>query len=165
MLSMKRLSVYLDTSVLSFLFADDEPELREITREFFDRYLDRYEVAVSEVLLFEIGLTSDPVLRSRLQDAVTRYRLPIIHLTEEEQAEVLALAQQYIDDGAIPARKREDAMHLAIATVREYDILLSWNFRHLANIRKETQVNAVNLQAGYGRPLNLLNPMEVMYEE
>ena len=33
---MKRLSIYLDTSVVSFLYAEDEPELRDITVEFFE---------------------------------------------------------------------------------------------------------------------------------
>jgi hypothetical protein len=70
----------------------------------------------------------------------------------------------YVEAGVVPPAKREDAMPLAIATVREYDILLSWNYRHLANIRKQTQVNAVNAQAGYLHPLSLLDPMEVLYE-
>ena len=162
---MKRLSIYLDTSVVSFLYAEDEPELRDITVEFFEFYLDKYDVAVSEVLLFEIGQATDELLRGRLYAALERYHLPVIRLTPDEQREAFALAGQYLAAGVIPAVKREDAVHLAIATVRQYDILLSWNFRHLANIRKQTQVNAVNAQAGYLRPLNLLNPMEVMYEE
>ena len=33
---MKKLRIYLDTSVISFLFADDAPAYRGITREFFD---------------------------------------------------------------------------------------------------------------------------------
>jgi predicted nucleic acid-binding protein len=162
---VKRLSIYLDTSLVSFLYAEDEPELRDITVEFFESYLDKYDVAVSEVLLFEIGKAADEALRRRLFAAVERYRLSVIRLTADEEQEAFALAGQYVQAGVIPATKREDALHLAIATVRQYDILLSWNFRHLSNIRKQTQVNAVNAQAGYLRPLNLLNPMEVMYEE
>ena len=162
---MKRLSIYLDTSIVSFLYADDEPELRDITVEFFESYLDKYDAAVSEVLLFEIGKAADEEVRRRLYEAVRRYRLPVIRLTREEEEEVFALSGRYVAAGVIPAGKRDDALHLAIATVCEYDILLSWNFRHLANIRKQMQVNAVNTQAGYMRLLNLLNPMEVMYEE
>ena len=162
---MERLSVYLDTSVVSFLFADDEPELRDITQEFFDAYLDKYDVAVSEVLLFEIGKTQDGALQERLRDAVNRYGIAVIRLSPEEEREVFALAQQYLGGGVIPPGKREDALHLAIATVREYDVLLSWNFRHLANVRKQEQVREANQRAGYLHPLSLLNPMQVMYEE
>ena len=162
---MRRLSIYLDTSVISFLFAEDEPEKRPITTEFFDSYLGRYAVAISQVVLFEIGKASDPELRDRLYQAVRRYRLPVIQLTPDEEQEAFALAGLYVEAGVVPPAKREDAMHLAIATIREYDVLLSWNYRHLANIRKQTQVNAVNAQARYLHPLSLLDPMEVIYED
>ena len=162
---MKKLSVYLDTSTVSFLFADDEPDLRDITSEFFGSFLGRYDAAVSEVLLFEIGKATDPERRRRLQDAVVQYQLPVIRLSPEEQDEVDGLAKTYIEESIVPANKREDALHLAIATVREYDVLVSWNFRHLANLRKQTQVMAVNARAGYFHPLNLMNLLELMYEE
>ena len=33
---MKKLKIYLDTSVINFLFADDSPEKQDITIEFFE---------------------------------------------------------------------------------------------------------------------------------
>ncbi len=33
---MKKLKVYLDTSVINFLFADDTPELKTATIDFFE---------------------------------------------------------------------------------------------------------------------------------
>ena len=33
---MKKLKIYLDTSVINFLFADDVPEFRKITEDFFE---------------------------------------------------------------------------------------------------------------------------------
>jgi hypothetical protein len=41
------------------------------------------------------------------------------------------------------------------------DILLSWNFKHLANVRREGLIAAVNQQEGYGHALRLLSPLEV----
>ena len=43
---MKKLKIYLDTSVINFLFADDAPEKRDITIEFFEHYVKTkfYEV-------------------------------------------------------------------------------------------------------------------------
>ncbi len=40
---MKKLRVYLDTSVISFLFADDAPEKKAITVAFFSERLNEYE--------------------------------------------------------------------------------------------------------------------------
>ena len=45
------------------------------------------------------------------------------------------------------------------------DVLLSWNFRHLANINKEAQIQAVNILEGYSKPLRMVTPLEVIYHE
>jgi hypothetical protein len=74
------------------------------------------------------------------------------------------LAFRYIEHGAIPEAKLEDAQHVAYATVHEMDILVSWNFRHLANVKKEAKILAVNVEAGYWRPLRLLSPLEIGHE-
>jgi hypothetical protein len=41
------------------------------------------------------------------------------------------------------------------------DILLSWNFKHLANVRREALIAALNTQEGYRHTLRLLSPLEV----
>jgi len=100
-----------------------------------------------------------------LIEAVTKYSLPTIELDVLQQQAIDELADQYIEKGIIPAAKRDDAMHVAICTFFEFDILLSWNFRHLSNFNKQTRVNALNEQMGYMKRLNLLTPMEVMDED
>jgi predicted nucleic acid-binding protein len=50
---VKKLRIYLDTSVINFLFADDAPDFRRATVEFFDRYAKRYELFVSEIVRIE----------------------------------------------------------------------------------------------------------------
>jgi len=44
------------------------------------------------------------------------------------------------------------------------DVLLSWNFKHLANVNREEKIHMVNMEAGYRYPLRLLSPLEVVYE-
>ena len=58
----------------------------------------------------------------------------------------------------------EDAQHVALATCYQMDFLLSWNFKHLANARKQTAIKVINETEGYFYPLTLTNPMEVMDE-
>ena len=64
----------------------------------------------------------------------------------------------------IPEKKLDDAIHIAISTIFSMDILLSWNFRHLANIQKQIAINTINRKAGYTKELFIVNPMEVIYE-
>lgn len=162
---MLKPSVYLDTSIVNFVHADDEPELRRITEDFFDNHAHKYELAISAIVIFEINKTTDPKRRQVLLDCVKRLSLPLLDLEPEQESEAFSLADEYINERIIPESKREDALHLGISTVLEFDVLLSWNFRHLANLRKQTQVNALNAKLGFFRPLRLLNPMELMDED
>jgi len=62
---MKRLRIYLDTSVINFLFADDAPDFRRVTVEFFERYAAQYELFGSDVLIRELSADSDLQRRDR----------------------------------------------------------------------------------------------------
>ncbi|MFQ5904471.1 MAG: PIN domain nuclease, partial [Candidatus Binatia bacterium] len=60
----------------------------------------------------------------------------------------------------VPLRYRNDLRHVAVATVARVDALVSWNFRHLVNLRTRRAVHAVNVRLGY--PLmEIVSPEEV----
>ena len=44
-----------------------------------------------------------------------------------------------------------------IGTVARLDYLVSWNFKHLANVRRESGFNAVNVLQGYP-PVRIVAP-------
>ena len=75
------------------------------------------------------------------------------------------LAKNYIKQKVIPVKKLDDALHIAFATYYEFDILLSWNFKHIANIKKQIAINSINEKQGFIKKLNLLNPLEVLHEK
>ena len=51
-------------------------------------------------------------------------------------------------------------IQLAIATVAEADLLVSWNFKHIVRFDKIRLFNAVNIEYGY-KPLQIFSPREV----
>lgn len=159
---MRKLNVYLDTSVLNFLFADDAPELREITIEFFNEYVKNqiFNTYISDVVLKEILNTKDYAKREILLKASKDYNLEILALTNEAES----LANIYVKEKVIPENKFEDAEHIAIDTVNQFDILLSWNYKHLANFNKKQKVKIINARENYLYPLDLITPMELIYE-
>ena len=156
---MKKLRIYLDTSVINFLFADDAPDFRRVTEDFFAQHASKYDLFISAVVQLEIGRTPAGQRRQQLFDVLRQY--PIGMLADEAHSEIEELADVYLLRGVIPASKREDALHVAYATVCQMDILLSWNFKHLANVRREALIVAVNQELGYRYPLRLLSPLEV----
>jgi predicted nucleic acid-binding protein len=160
---MKKLQIYLDTSVINFLFADDSPDFQKATIEFFAKHAARYALYASAVVQLEIERTPDVQHRQELLAVLRRH--PIAMLGDDSRAEIEQLAKVYILQKVIPAGKLEDALHVAYATVHQMDILLSWNFKHLANVRREALIVAVNQEAGYRYPLRLLSPLEVEDED
>ena len=163
---MKKLQIYLDTSIINHLDADDSPDMQQITIEFFNNYVKagKYDVFISPVVINEIEKTTDKNRREELLSTVKRYPLKIID-TELIVNEIEELASVYIERGIIPVNKIEDALHIAITTVEELDVLLSWNFRHLANVNKEMRIHAANILQGYTKEFRMITPMEVIIDD
>ncbi|MCX5759296.1 MAG: hypothetical protein NTU83_12460 [Candidatus Hydrogenedentes bacterium] len=114
-------------------------------------------------MLDEIAATRNVEKRERLRGLIEEYELPVFDMDTDSEA-IGRLAEAYLEAGIIPHKKADDAVHIAIATVKEVDILLSWNFQHLANIDKERLVLIINVREGYSKPLRMLAPWEVIYE-
>jgi predicted nucleic acid-binding protein len=159
---LKKLKIYLDTSVINFYFAEDSPEKMAITREFFGQILtsSKYEAYISLLVLEELGKTEDSEHRTRL-----------IEFTNELKAEVLLadievnrIAKQFTDDGYIPEKYKEDALHLAFALFYNIDYIVSWNFKHIVRPRTKDAVRIVALKEGI-KEIKILTPEEVVADE
>jgi hypothetical protein len=75
------INLYLDTSVINFLFADDAPEKKEITVDLFENYIVKnvYDVFISQFVFLEIEQTTNKVKKKDLLDAIDKYPLkPLI---------------------------------------------------------------------------------------
>jgi predicted nucleic acid-binding protein len=154
---MKKPQLYIETSVWNFYFADDAPEKKEITLTFFEKIKQgEYEIFISDVVIEEIGRAGD-MKKQLLLNIIAEYS-PTRLIIDEESA---VLAQKYISEGVLPANKIEDAIHAAVATVFEMDALISWNLKHLSNLKKMELINGINMQEGYLKRLELITPMEV----
>jgi predicted nucleic acid-binding protein len=158
---MPKLRIYIETSVWSFAFADDAPDYRADTLAFFDRCRQNaFDVFVSDVVLGELVQADEP-LRSELSALVRDIRPAFVALTSDANE----LADAFVREGVVPPSKPEDARHVAIAFGEELDVLVSWNFRHIASVRRAERFNAVAVMSGYYRPLKIVSPAEVLYDD
>ena len=88
-------------------------------------------------------------------------RVPEVHIEPVSLSlEAEELAAAYIEEGAIGPRMRADALHIAVATVARVDVLVSWNFKHIVNLRRIHAYNGINLKRGYPL-LEIRTPREV----
>lgn len=79
-----------------------------------------------------------------------------------EEAE--QLASQYLQSGVVGAKDLADAQHIAIASVEKVDVVVSWNFQQIVNLKRIRAFNAVNLRLGYPM-LEIRSPREVLDEK
>lgn len=158
---MIKSTIYLDTSVINFLFADDAPEKKEITIDFFENFvkLGVYDTYITEYVIAEINQTLHNEERQRLLKIVEDYPIEILPVDKVE--EIGTLAQDYLDQGIMPPKKLFDALHVAFCVVSKIDYLVSWNFKHLANINRERRILAKNYELGYIHPLRIITPTEL----
>lgn len=102
-------------SAWNFCYADDAPEKKEITREFFDLvFKGVYDIYISEVVIKEIRGASE-LKRKKLFELIEKCSPAELKITKESEE----LAERYIDKKIVPAGKWEDALHVGIATVEE----------------------------------------------
>ena len=82
---MRKLKLYLDTSVINFLFADDAPELQKITIAFFNNFVqeNKYDVYISEITNLEISRTTDTKKKDDLYSIIKKEK-KILLINEEE---------------------------------------------------------------------------------
>jgi len=154
---MHRLSVYVETSVWSQAFAEDAPDIRKATERFLDEAREgRYDLFVSDVVMEEIARASEEK-SERLRNLVTELDPVFLEFDEES----FSLAHEFLRIGAVPPSKADDARHVAVALTRGLDVLVSWNYRHLVNVRRRELFHQVGITNGYYKPLQIVTPPEV----
>jgi predicted nucleic acid-binding protein len=157
---MKKPRIYLDTSVISHLDAPDVPDKEADTRRLWeDIKAGKYEVFISNLTLVEMRNCPEPK-RSFMREAITQ--ISSVHIERNDESQ--HLSDLYVKIGGLPPKSKDDATHIAIATVYECDIILSWNFRHIVNFRAMKAVDAINTMEGY-RLLKILSPTMLINEE
>lgn len=74
------------------------------------------------------------------------------------------MTQRILDSGVLPPDADRDAAHIALATIHELDILLTWNCRHIANAAIQAKLRKVADAAGFTLPV-ICTPEELMENE
>ena len=150
---MKKLKIYLDTSVYSALY-DDRDLNRKKQTEYFWNNISSYELYFSDINIEEINGVADDKLKEKLLQLIKGKK------KIETTIEVKELAKMYIKENIIPEKYESDAIHIALTTVHSLDILISWNFKHIVKRKTRIGVNLINLKEEY-KSIEILAPPEL----
>lgn len=78
--------------------------------------------------------------------------------------QALELQAAYLKEEILSDKYATDALHVALATVANAKMIISWNFKHIVNFKKIPLYNAVNKLKGY-EPIEIYSPPEVIEDE
>ena len=154
---MKKLNLYLDTSIYNFVIADDVPREREVTLKLFKEIKSgKYNVFISDVVIREINNAPEEIA-VKLRNLINDIEPEELQVDENVQA----LADRYIKEGVIPLKYRDDALHIAVAVINNIDVIVSWNFTHIVKVKTKKEVTGINSMMGY-KEIEIYSPLEVI---
>jgi predicted nucleic acid-binding protein len=138
--------IYLETSVIGAYLDNGEPFRRDLTIRWWEHEMDDYRAVISPLVSSELSRVQEPHRSSYLK--LVR-DLEQVDLTEE----AAILAEGYIARGIFHRKYIADALHVAIASCHKIDYLVTWNFGHLANVRRQARIKLFNTAAGFYVPM------------
>lgn len=157
---MNKLKVYLDTSVISHLFQEDVPEKMTDTRQLWEMFCkEKYDVYLSTVTLEELEGCPEPK-RSWLLDCLEQINYSLVQINSN----VSEIADQIIEMGIFTKKSYDDCQHIGAAISSECDCIISWNFKHIVNIKTIRGIRAITNLKGH-KPIEILNPSVLLESE
>jgi predicted nucleic acid-binding protein len=153
---MSNIRVYADTSVFGGVY---DEEFRAESREFFEEVKrNRFIWVTSAVVQAEIEPA--PVEVKRFFDEMLEFA-EVVEISDK----ALQLRDVYLKASIVSPKYSDDALHVALATLSNCSMIVSWNFKHIVHFQKIPLYNAVNTLNGYSQ-VNIFSPLEVIeYED
>jgi predicted nucleic acid-binding protein len=144
---------YIDTSVFGGYF---DTEFEVTTKELFTEVL-KANVTILYSEMTESELEEAPAKVKNFVKSLPADKVEYLEITEE----TVQLADSYISENVVGKTSREDCIHIALATLNRADVLISWNFKHIVNLKRIQGYNSVNLKLGFPT-IEIRSPKEMI---
>ncbi len=156
-----RPTVYIETSIVSYLTARPSRDLiraahQRATHDWWENHRPVFDLLASQLVLQEASQGDPGAARRRLDALQGIQLLPI-------PEEAVDLAQQVTRAAILTPDDFEDALHISIATVYGIDYLLTWNFKHMANVPIQRRIAALTRSLDFEMPA-ICTPLELIGE-
>jgi len=162
---METPKVYIETTLFNFYFARTRGQYYGKTvgycrdaRLFFEAAREGYfEPYTSEHVMDEIKAYGDEKQRDEMLKLIADCGVRLLPFDER----VGILADLYIEATAVPAKYRDDAVHIASTAVHGLDFIVSLNFEHIVKDKAIRISGMINEAEGYER-VGIYEPGEVI---
>jgi predicted nucleic acid-binding protein len=154
-------TIYLETTIFNFPFADDAPQYRaDALKLFAEIKAGKFQPFTSEYVTQELESTKDAKKLEQMKALIADHGIAVIPVSEE----IKRLADVYVTAGVIPEKYSTDALHIAAATVAGLDYIVSLNFRHIVKHKTIFETEVINTREGFKRVF-IHTPAEVIDHE
>jgi hypothetical protein len=145
--------IYSDTSTIGGCF---DQEFEKWSNQLFQAFTKGSEILMlSDLTLQEMELAEGKV-RNKISEIPPENLINLMITDEATQ-----LGETYIKEGALTNKGYNDALHIALATIFRADVLASWNFKHIVNLKRIRLYNSINLKLGYPY-IEIRTPREIL---
>ena len=142
---IKKIKLYLDTSVISHLHQPDRPDWMELTLQLWDLFkTGKYEIILSNIMFEEIDACKKEK-REILYDKLDE----IVYTSVSANEEIEDIANEIIKQGILKEKNRKDCRHIGCAIYSQSKYLVSWNIVDLANIETNEGVRRISSMLDY----------------
>jgi len=148
--------IYLDTSVFGGYF---DKEFEYWTKILFERIIEgRYKILYSKLTDSELANAPEKVKNLLFQ--IPENNIEVVEILEE----AVELANKYVEEKVVGKSSMGDCIHIALATIFDADVLVSWNFNHIVNLNRIRGYNSINYRLGH-KILEIRTPREILDHE
>jgi len=155
MLAMRKMKIYLETTLFNFYFDKDREAHADTVRLFENIAAGKYEAYTSTYVTDELE-NAPKTKRDNMMGLIKKYGIKVLAPSDEADK----LADIYIAEGIIPLKYRTDGVHIAVAAVYELDFIVSMNFQHIVKRKTKLGTAGINTLHGY-RAIEIYTPVEV----
>jgi hypothetical protein len=128
---------------------------QQTTQEWWVTKRDEFDIYISQAVIAESSGGDPQAALKRLQIIQP---FPIVELTTPSTE----LANFLVHHTPFPAKAEFDALHIAIACVAEFDFILTWNFKHIANASIRSKLEVLVQSRGFKLPI-ICTPEELLF--
>ena len=150
--------IYIETSVISYLAARPSTDAVKAARQYHSMQLwlskQKFDLALSALVIDEISAGNTEAVARRLAFA---REVSLIDMPDN----VASIADALVASKALPAVAYADGLHIACAAVLKFDVIASWNFRHIASIWARSKIVACLNELGVHSP-TIATPEEIL---
>jgi predicted nucleic acid-binding protein len=144
---MKKLKLYIETSVISYLDQPERGDKAVDSHRLWEKIkAEEFEAVISDVTVAEIT-KCDEYKRNTLFNYLGQIEYTAIEVVSNDKA--LKIASRFIDLGILRRTSHDDCQHIAAAITNGCDVIVSWNFSHIVNLKTISGVKAVTALEGY----------------